>query len=228
MRKVLPIVLATALTGGVVFTTISFINDQSQEQPEKIVTGSGGELQKSKAPEKEVVTDEEELDVEPMPSFLTHTGVVGKVEKLDTGYFKIELGEGDNIVHLVWNPTDTKIVDNQGNATTLEEGMSFTAYTSANKPMIMIYPPQYTPDVIVVQTDAMGMVEWTKFNADYLNAAGNLKLNLDKSVVIENVAGDTLKVDAIVDKDVLVFYGKTTRSIPAQTTPIKIIVLDQQ
>jgi hypothetical protein len=62
------------------------------------------------------------------------------------------------------------------------------------------------------------------FNNDLVSSDGNLKLNLVPTTEI------ILTNDQPFDKypgnrNLIVVYGPTTKSIPAQTTPYKIIVL---
>jgi len=101
--------------------------------------------------------------------------------------------------------------------------MDFTAYVDGNKPMILIYPPQYSPELVIVQTDEIGFAEVAQFDENFANES--LKLNISDETVIENLSGTAVEAKDIVGVDVAVFYKFTTFSIPAQTTPSKIIVL---
>ena len=118
---------------------------------------------------------------------------------------------------------ETVVVDNTGKRVELKEGMDFTAYVDGNKPMILIYPPQYSPDLVIVQTEEIGFAEVAQFDENFANES--LKLNISDETVIENLSGTAVEAKDIVGVDVAVFYKFTTFSIPAQTTPSKIIVL---
>lgn len=128
---------------------------------------------------------------------------------------------------------DTLFFDQAGNRLALEdvkEGSLLDVYTGAYTPAPMIMPPQYQANIIIVLdpdaeeagftcADTFIMVE------DMLTGAGNtLALNLTENVEIVGREGEPTQED-LENKDLLVFYGASTRSIPAQTTPTKIVVL---
>lgn len=102
-------------------------------------------------------------------------------------------------------------------------GSVITAYYDANKPMIMIYPPQYNAEVVVVNGIDLN-VEVDYFNKELVNSDNTLKLNIsdETKVLLQN--GEEYK-GKLEDKKLVVFYGASTKSIPAQTTPEKVIVL---
>lgn len=199
MKKTIPFALAASLATSVLAVPVTFA-------------------------EGEVVTISEK-DTQQLSDFIKLTGTTSKIEQRtnDTLFTLIE--KQDEIFAITVN-NDTIIVDNTGKPVELKEGMKFTAYVYGNKPMILIYPPQYTPDVVVVQTEEIGTAELGVFNEDFVNKSNSLKLNIGDKTEITNLVGDVLTQDDIVGKEVIVFYDITTRSIPAQTTPTKIIVLE--
>ena len=66
-------------------------------------------------------------------------------------------------------------------------------------------------------------MEVAQFDENFSN--DSLKLNISDETVIENLSGTAVEAKNIVGVDVAVFYKFTTFSIPAQTTPSKILVL---
>jgi hypothetical protein len=65
-----------------------------------------------------------------------------------------------------------------------------------------------------------------RFDKDYLSVDNSLKLiGMDKAVVL-NRSGEKFVGD-IINKRVAVMYGPTTRSLPPQTNPEKVIVLEE-
>ena len=155
-------------------------------------------------------------------NFLKLTGTLSSLEKNDNGLLHGVIEQQDNVFNIVVGE-ETVVVDNTGKRVELKEGMDFTAYVDGNKPMILIYPPQYSPDLVIVQTEQMGFVEVTQFGENFANES--LKLNISDETVIENLSGTAVEVKDIAGIDVAVFYKFTTFSIPAQTTPSKILVL---
>ena len=92
--------------------------------------------------------------------------------------------------------------------------------------MLAIYPPQYNPEVIIVETKEMGSVEVDFFNKDLVDTENNLKLNVGEDTKLASATGKAVKVDDLKEQHLVVFYTIATMSIPAQTPPSKVIVLD--
>lgn len=160
------------------------------------------------------------------PVYLSITGVITRMESLAsnrntyggcTQMVTVEANEG-GITNFIVNG-DTYIIDFE----TLYEGMEVTAFYNGNLPTPLIYPPQYLAAVIAPNVPGQ-MITVAYFNNVLLAADQSLKLNLAPSTEIVtknnqtfygNPGGHTLAV----------LYNMTTRSIPPQTTPEKIIVL---
>ena len=113
-------------------------------------------------------------------------------------------------------------------ASNIKPGDKLQAYYDKNAPMILIYPPQY-PVKLVVIMDGEGSAKTAKFDSDMLSIeadmASALKLNISEDTIIESADGSVHTKDTLADKNLLVFYKATTRSIPPQTNPQKIVVL---
>ena len=198
MKKTIPFALSAVLVGGA-FAPAVLGNETSIKENE---------------------TNKEEGQVQ--NNFLKLTGTLSSLEKNENGLLYGLIEQQDNVFNIVVGE-ETVVVDNTGKPVELTEGMDFTAYVDSNKPMILIYPPQYSPELVIVQTDEMGFVEVTQFDENFANET--LKLNISDETVIENLSGTAVEAKDIVGVDVAVFYKFTTFSIPAQTTPSKIIVL---
>ena len=159
---------------------------------------------------------------------LTFIKIVGTIEKVDVRdeatYYTTKEGENTNV--FVVNK-DTLIFDNTGKEVTLQKGDHVTAYHYANKPMLAIYPPQYNPEVIIVETEATSSVAVATFDQDLLSEDYSLKLNVSEETEIVNTSGEKGKVADLAEQHLLVFYTITTMSIPAQTPPTKVVILDQ-
>ena len=105
-------------------------------------------------------------------------------------------------------------------------GSEITAYYDANAFMIMIYPPQYKAEVIVVENDSRN-VKVDLFDEELVSADGSLKLmNISEVKDIVNEDGTAYEGD-LKNKVLAAVYTISTKSIPAQTTPQKIVVLDK-
>ena len=64
------------------------------------------------------------------------------------------------------------------------------------------------------------------FNDNFLNENGTLKLNVSKDTPIYNINGNKLSVEDIKNQFLIVFYQISTRSIPPQAIPEKILLLN--
>lgn len=119
------------------------------------------------------------------------------------------------------------VFDNTGktvNVNSIKKGDKVVAYLNYRTPMTMQLPVTYRPTAVIVQTEEIGFVDVDVYNKELVNSANTLKLNLSKDTKI--VDEDGKKEDEIEAGDILaVFYTVSTRSIPAQTTPEKVVVL---
>ena len=109
----------------------------------------------------------------------------------------------------------------------LEIGKKITGYYDLTKPMVLIYPPQYQIEVLLGEKDfSEGNVYLGYFNEELVSFDNSLKLNLSEETDLFNTDGSHYSGDVALRK-LIVYYTISTRSIPAQTVPEKIIVLDK-
>lgn len=204
-----------------VFIPILFLSNDADEK-------NTGSTVKEQDPNKERETVSQEVveEGQAMPEqgdFKMLSGTVTTIAEDGTNkQFRI-VNDGEEFD--VFVTPETVIVDNAGNAVQLEEGQLFTAFVNGNKPMVMIYPPRYIPEVIVVETGVMGMFKQGQFDENYVSEALQFQLKIDDLTEIVDLKGQEVDEEAIVGKDVLVFYTRSTRSIPEQAPIHKIIVL---
>jgi hypothetical protein len=125
---------------------------------------------------------------------------------------------GGNIVNFVATPA-TYFVGRE--ALNVED--SATGFYDTTLPVILIYPPQYRA-VAMAKASPLRNVKVDRFDSQLISSDGTLKLNVSPStqIVLEN---DQRFSGSLENRDLIVIYGATTRSIPAQTTPYKIIVI---
>ncbi|MFJ7916301.1 MULTISPECIES: stalk domain-containing protein [unclassified Lysinibacillus] len=204
MTKVVPLAMSALLIGGAVVAPTASANEG-----EAVVTNA---------------TDNNEQNPQVQPIFIKIAGTIENVEKRDDStYYTVKEEENTNV--FVVND-DTLVFDNTGKEVKLQKGDKVTAYTYANKPMLMIYPPQYNPEVIIVETKEMGIVEVDFFNKELVNTDNTLKLNVGKETELLSLSGKKVKAEDLTEQHLLVFYTIATMSIPAQTPPSKVVVLD--
>ena len=125
---------------------------------------------------------------------------------------------------------DTLVYDKFGNKKALSDltdGSKITVFTGSYEPTPLILPVQYTANVIIINGDKEGNVNADTYLADeegYTNAANTLKIAAaDDTKIVDK---DEKEYKGDLDKnDLIVFYGVSTKNIPAQTTPTKVVVL---
>lgn len=141
-------------------------------------------------------------------------------EDVKAGCYKLMSLENKNKepVNFVISP-ETYFVNHE----VIKVGDKVTGFYDANAPAILIYPPQY-PAIVISKNKEYQNVVVDYFNKELINSDGNLKLNLAPSteVILTNNQPFNKYPG---NRNLIVIYGPTTKSIPAQTTPYKIIVL---
>lgn len=136
-------------------------------------------------------------------------------------FVTVENQDGD-IVNYIISPS-TYVLD----FVTLKEGMSARFYHLANVPVPLIYPPQYNAVVVIPDMGNRRFVSVGYFDDNFVNDEVTLQLKLDNSVNVFTTNNQVF-LGSPMNHNLVVIYESSTRSIPAQTTPIKIIVLCQQ
>ena len=161
-----------------------------------------------------------------MTNFQSFTGVISSINDFWTGYggkagcnklMSLENSEG-NLVNFVVTPP-TYFVDH----TMVTVGDKVTGFYDASAPTLLIYPPQYQAIVMAKATPYQN-VKVDFFSRQLVSSDGTLKINISSSTLIILENGQLFTGDP-GNRDLIVIYGAATRSIPAQTTPNKIIVM---
>jgi hypothetical protein len=143
------------------------------------------------------------------------TGVAG-----DTGCYKLMSvhNRDEDVVNFIVAPT-TYFVDH----VMLRPGDMVTGFYDASAPTPFIFPPQYRA-FVMAKAMPYPNVKVDYFNAELLSSDGMLKLNISPAtpVMLENGQAFT---GSPANRYLIVVYGATTRSIPAQTSPEQIVVM---
>ena len=125
-----------------------------------------------------------------------------------------------NVVDFIVSPT-TYVLDQF----MLQPGDQIIGFYDSNLPVPLIYPPQFQAAVIAL-VNSFQSITVSYFNSRLLNSDGTLRLNLSSNTMITLTNGQTF-IGFPGNRNLVVLYRSTTRSIPAQTTPDRIIVLCQ-
>ena len=162
-----------------------------------------------------------------MTNFYSFHGTVTVIRDFFTG----QNGEGEGcyklisvenglgaLVNFVVSPT-TYFVDH----VMVAVGDRVTGYYDGNAPALLIYPPQYQALVMVKDSPDQN-VKVDYFNSELESSDGRLRLNISPYTQIVLTNGQLFSRTP-ANRDLIVIYGPATKSIPAQTTPYRIIVL---
>lgn len=106
---------------------------------------------------------------------------------------------------------------------TLSVGMMCTFWYRTDAPVPLIYPPQYKAVVVARQINGR-RIDVSFYNMSLVNEEQNLQLNVDNAVEIRTTNNQYFQ-GSPTNHNLVVFYDNSTRSIPAMTTPDKIVVL---
>ncbi|RBP04944.1 hypothetical protein [Rossellomorea aquimaris] len=161
-----------------------------------------------------------------MVNFMSFHGTITMINDFVTGQdgegegcYKlifVEDGSGGS-VNFVVSPT-TYFVDHRMVAV----GDRITGYYDGNAPVPFIYPPQYRALVMVKESSAQN-VKVDYFNSQLESSDGTLRLNLSPYTQMVLTNGQSFSKYP-GNRNLIVIYGPATMSIPAQTTPYRIIV----
>ena len=127
---------------------------------------------------------------------------------------------GSNIVNVVVSG-DTTVIDN----VRLRPGMRIAAFYDTNLPTPTVYPPQYRAELITTLRRGQ-QVLLDYFDDELTSADGSLKLNIGPMTNVMTLNGQQYTCSP-ENTELLVYYTASTFSMPAQTTPQKVIVMCQ-
>jgi hypothetical protein len=162
-----------------------------------------------------------------MKQFLSFSGIITMIEEFmidqrgtDSGCYllmTLENREG-TITNFIIEP-DTYFVEH----VKLAMGDLVTGYYDGTAAVPLIYPPRLRA-IVMARYSRRYNVKVDFFDRRLLSSDGDLRLNIGPSTVMELENGQTFLGNP-ANRNLIVQYGATTRSIPAQTTPMKVVVM---
>lgn len=155
----------------------------------------------------------------PSTNYIGLTGIIENISPMQEQCCNrmISLRTLSGIIRFILSP-GTYVVDN----TLLRTGMRITAFYDANLPVPLIYPPQYQA-AFISRTEPGENIMAAYFDRNLESKENPLKLNVDSDTRITTANGQLFTCSP-GDNFLLVYYRATTRSIPPQTSPDRIIV----
>ncbi len=155
-------------------------------------------------------------------AYTNYVPVVGTIMNISRGNDccsqMISLRAGNGVVNFTVGP-ETSVIDSRQ----LRVGMRVAAFYDDSLPVPLIFPPQYRAQIVT----ALGRNEQVAlqlFDRNLVAADGSLQLNVAPNTVVTTINGQSVNCN-LRNRTLLVYYTATTRSIPPQTTPGKIVVL---
>lgn len=129
----------------------------------------------------------------------------------------VSLETNNGITNLIVSP-NTYVIDN----TELRSNLMVTGFYDSSLPVPLIFPPQYQAFVIG-RRRGQETIAYHYFDQDLVASDNSLKLNISQNTEIRTFNGQRFGCD-LANRWLIVYYTASTRSIPAQTTPSRVIV----
>lgn len=155
--------------------------------------------------------------------FATLVPITGTIWNMDSGedccskMITLRTGDGSTVNFIVTQ--ETVVI----NSRQLRPGMRIAAFYDSSLPVPLIYPSQYRAQLVTV-LGRNEQIMLNYFDSSLTATDGSLRLNLERTTNIETINGQEFTCD-LGNQPLLVYYTETTRSIPPQTTPRRIVVL---
>lgn len=215
MKKNLTKVMAMGMVLAMLGTATAFAEEKA------VISETGNALE-------DVIAEAQEA------AFISQSGKVVSVSEVDEKGMRVaEIDNEQGGLRFVV-AADTIIVNRaDGGYLTgadLTEGMEVAVIYGVNSPMGMSLPPYLGQVTAVVANADAGFFAVGHFDEELTDMKNMLKLNISEETNIQNLQGTKIKLSAedVKNKDALVFYDVTTRSIPAQTNPSFVLILEEQ
>ncbi len=124
---------------------------------------------------------------------------------------------------LILSTKEKNIVDKDQ----LKDGLKVKVFVKSNTPVMLSNPPKQVADLIVIE-DGEDIASPTvdRFDEENLNHRKDLKLILDEEVEVLDREGKKLDISKVRNRDLAIFHTVVTASLPGQTHPERIIVLN--
>lgn len=163
------------------------------------------------------------------------------IKKIEAVVLSISVQSGVGMIETVSEKDETKKVifkitgktplmtkdGHQIGASAIPVKSRIIAFVDSQLPLPMVSPPQIEPLLVIFdQYTKKGEVAIGVFNDMLYSEQLKLKLHLKDSTEIITLQGKRVDKEQLAQKMLVVFYEGTTRSMPAQTNPTKIIVTD--
>ncbi|WMI80836.1 copper amine oxidase N-terminal domain-containing protein [Anaerotignum sp. MB30-C6] len=215
MNKAMAMGMAFAMVGS----TVAFAQAKETKNAENLLIATE--------------TNDESDTTEKEAAYISQNGKIVSVSKTEDGSYEVLIdNESGGLRFMV--SASTVVVDRESGdyltADQLTEGMEVSVIYGVNSPMGMSMPPFLGQVTAVVANADKGNFVVGSFDENLLSEKDKLVLNISEDTEIQSSLGTkkVFKADDIKGKDALVFFDITTRSIPAQTNPSFVLILEEK
>lgn len=155
-----------------------------------------------------------------MKNLVMFIGKIQRIQPIDEECCSqmITIQNADGVFDFIISP-ETYVID----MVRLRLGMQVSAFYDANLPVPLIYPSQYQA-VIIGRNFPNEKIYVGYFDKNLMAMDEQLKLNISRGTEIISSNGQPY-LCSVGENILIVYYTITTRSMPPQTTPRKIIVM---
>lgn len=156
----------------------------------------------------------------PNTTFVPVSGTILNISSMNNNCCSLMIAIRNNsgITNFILSPS-TYVVQE----TPLRIGMRVTAFYDASLPIPAIFPPQYQA-VFLTRNQQNETVYAGYFNEDLVSEDNTLRLNIARSTEIVTSNGQRFSC-SLGGQLLIVYYTTATFSIPAQTTPRRVVVI---
>ena len=139
----------------------------------------------------------------------------------------IRIEKGESIWNAIIDDGTYTITFGKTDRKAMSIGDSIRVFYNIKAPAIMIYPPQLNAEFIALNFADDKFIKIARFDENFTDPKNDLRLNISDNTLI--IYEDGKKFDGepadLINRKLAVIYSITTRSIPAQTSPDKIIIM---
>ena len=114
------------------------------------------------------------------------------------------------------------------NLSDIKEGDDIIVILEGDAPMTASLPPIVNDAAMIIKTDGDMGIKIDVFDKEFLSSDKELQINLGEESFIRDLNGSKIKLmpDDVIGKECAVIYSITTMSLPPQTPPDAVIILN--
>lgn len=180
--------------------------------------------------ETTVVTSQAADEEEASEEYTLFSGLIESIQKTEGDNYSVTIASDEETI--VFTITDQFILDQSAltykKAGDLIQGEKITAVLDKNSPVTLSSTPTAPEAIGFVLNSETGFIDHSKYNGKLVNSGNFLMLNIGENTILASSKGiDTAIVkEDLTEKELLVLYTITTKSMPAQTTPELVMLID--